>query len=135
MLLVCQFQLVRLEELYYEANAFIQYELVQSVQEMEVLSLKEQAARLILMESQSECSLLHRALALHPAVADMLSLAGRCAVCSQAFLTTWLECVQFVNLKKDMKMRNSQSIPVRVLLCSYSCFNQSGHMYYGVASV
>ncbi|KAJ8267588.1 hypothetical protein COCON_G00127600 [Conger conger] len=96
---------------------------------------QEQAARLILTECRSEFSFLHRALALHPAVADMLALAGRCALCSQAFLTTWLECVQFVNLKKDMKMRSLQSIPVRVLLCSYNCFNQSGHVYYGVAPV
>ncbi|XP_064204205.1 leucine-rich repeat-containing protein 69 isoform X1 [Anguilla rostrata] len=129
------FHLVRVEELYCEGNAFVQHKLVESIQETEVLSLKEQAARLILMECRRERSVLRRALALHPAVADALSLAGRCALCSQAFLTTWLECVRFVNLRKDMKLRSSQSVPVRVQLCSYSCFNQSGHMYYGVASV
>ncbi|KAJ8402987.1 hypothetical protein AAFF_G00359030 [Aldrovandia affinis] len=129
------FQLIRLEELYCEGNAFVQHELVQSVQEVEVLTLKEQAARLIMMDCRRECSFLRETLQLHPAVACMLSQGGRCALCSQAFLTTWLECVQFVSLRKDMKMRSSQSIPVRALLCSHSCFNQSGHMYYGVGSV
>ncbi|KAG9355504.1 hypothetical protein JZ751_000342 [Albula glossodonta] len=107
---------------------------------LEILSvtdngLEEQAARLILMDSRKECSLLREALQLRPALAAILSHGGSCALCSQAFLTTWLECVQFISLRKDMKVSGPQSVPVRALLCSYSCFNQSGHMYYGVASV
>jgi len=31
-----------------------------------------------------------------PGVREMLSQASRCAVCSEAFLNTWLECVKFV---------------------------------------
>ncbi|GAA6100467.1 deubiquitinase OTUD6B [Tachysurus ichikawai] len=36
---------------------------------------------------------------------------------------------------KDMGIKNSKNIPVRVLLCSSSCFNNSGHSYYSVAKV
>ncbi|KAG7458135.1 hypothetical protein MATL_G00234900 [Megalops atlanticus] len=128
------FQFLHLEELFCEGNSFVQHELVESVQEMEVLYLKELAARLVLAECRRRPSFFCEALRLYPALADVLSQGGSCALCSQRFLTTWLECVQFVSLRKDMKMKSSQTVPVRVLLCSYSCFNRSGHMYYGVAS-
>ena len=35
-----------------------------------------------------------------PGVREMLSQASRCAVCSEAFLNTWLECVKFVKAKQ-----------------------------------
>uniref|UniRef100_A0AAY5EJI6 Leucine rich repeat containing 69 n=1 Tax=Electrophorus electricus TaxID=8005 RepID=A0AAY5EJI6_ELEEL len=66
---------------------------------------------------------------------SVVSRALSCALCLQPFLTTWVECVQFINLQKDMGIKRSQNIPVRVLLCSYSCFNKSGHSYYGVAKI
>jgi len=37
---------------------------------------------------------------MYPDLQDMLSHWGQCALCSQPFLTTWLECVQFINTKK-----------------------------------
>ncbi|KAI2652774.1 Leucine-rich repeat-containing protein 69 [Labeo rohita] len=92
-----------LEELFFEGNNLVPFTLMESIQEKEVLSLK-----------------------------DMLSHWGQCALCSQPFLTTWLECVQFINTRKHMGMKSSQSVPVRVLLCSYDCFNRDDHQYYGL---
>ncbi|KAL6456852.1 hypothetical protein MHYP_G00338150 [Metynnis hypsauchen] len=130
-----EFQFLALEELFFEGNNLVKFELFESTQEQEVFSLKELAARLILKEDLSKSSVVSRALRFSPDLQTMLSRWGRCAVCFQPFHTTWLECVQFINLRKDMRMKNSQNIPVRVLLCSYSCFNKSGHSYYGVARV
>lgn len=64
----------------------------------------------------------------------MLAQSSKCAVCGESFLNTWLECVRFVDAREDLKLNNlSGLIPVRALLCSYRCFNSSGHDYYGVA--
>uniref|UniRef100_A0A3B1JDH1 Leucine rich repeat containing 69 n=1 Tax=Astyanax mexicanus TaxID=7994 RepID=A0A3B1JDH1_ASTMX len=129
------FQFLALEELFFEGNNFVQFELFESFRVQEVFSLKELAARLILKEGMNKLSVLSRALPLYPDLQTMLSRWGRCALCFQRFLTTWLECVQFINLRKDMSLKSSQIVPVRVLLCSYSCFSKSGHSYYGVAKV
>ncbi|XP_070968703.1 leucine-rich repeat-containing protein 69 [Oncorhynchus clarkii lewisi] len=129
------FQLLTLNELLCEGNTFVKNKLMESVQAVEVLSLKELSARQILVEDKSRLGVVHRALSYHPGLSLLLADWGRCSLCLQPFLTTWLECVRFINLRKDMKMSRPQTVPVRVLLCSYKCFNKSGHSYYGVASV
>ncbi|XP_076864671.1 leucine-rich repeat-containing protein 69 isoform X2 [Brachyhypopomus gauderio] len=128
------FQFLCLEDLFFEGNTLVQLELLHSTQKMEVLSLKEHAARFVLKEVLNKLSVVFRALPLYPDLQSTLSHWHRCALCLQPFLTTWLECVQFINLRKDMGMRRSQNIPVRVLLCSY-CFNKAGHSFYGVAKI
>ncbi|KAG5264520.1 hypothetical protein AALO_G00255150 [Alosa alosa] len=128
------FGFLALEELLCEGNSLVHAELMTSVQEIEVLSLKELAAREVLMEKRNQCSVVHRTLPLYPELVSMLSQWGWCAVCHKPFLTTWLECVQFVNLKKDMGMKRNLTVPVRAVLCSYTCFNEKGHSYYGIAS-
>ncbi|XP_067112357.1 leucine-rich repeat-containing protein 69 [Osmerus mordax] len=129
------FQLMILRKLHCEDNNFVPCEPIESVQEVEVLSLKELAARLILVEDRDQFSVVHEALLCHPTLASTLQGWGLCGLCSLPFLTTWLECVQFINLHKDMRIRSHQTIPVRVLLCSYKCFNKSGHSFYGVGSM
>ncbi|XP_049331302.1 leucine-rich repeat-containing protein 69 isoform X2 [Astyanax mexicanus] len=94
------FQFLALEELLFEGNNFVQFELFESFRVQEVFSLKELAARLILKEGMNKLSVLSRALPLYPDLQTMLSRWGRCALCFQRFLTTWLECVQFINLRK-----------------------------------
>ncbi|CAM4632403.1 unnamed protein product [Leuciscus chuanchicus] len=127
------FQFLTLDELFFEGNSLVQFTLMESIQEKEVLTLKELSARLILQESTNSFSVVSRALPMYPDLQDVLSHWGQCDLCSQPFLTTWLECVQFINTKKHMGMKSSQSVPVRVLLCSYDCFNRDDHQYYGLA--
>lgn len=62
--------------------------------------VQELSARLILQQSTNELSVVSRALPAYPELQDMLSHWGQCALCSQPFLTTWLECVQFINTRK-----------------------------------
>ncbi|ROK35823.1 Leucine-rich repeat-containing protein 69 [Anabarilius grahami] len=94
------FQFLTLEELFFEGNSLVQFTLMESIQEKEVLSLKELSARLILQESTNRFSVVSRALPTYPELQDMLSQWGQCVLCSQPFLTTWLECVHFINTKK-----------------------------------
>ncbi|XP_026202870.1 leucine-rich repeat-containing protein 69 [Anabas testudineus] len=129
-----EFHLLPLKELYCEGNRFVRCEPVSSVQNVEVLTLKELVARFVLSEDRNRSSLVHRMLPHYPSLSALLASGSCCAVCLGPFLTTWLECVHFVNLRKDMKMRRSLTIPVRALLCSYTCFNRKGQVYYGVAT-
>lgn len=79
-------------------------------------------------------SYLRKAIRHYPQIKEMLAQSSKCAVCGESFLNTWLECVRFVDAREDLKLNNlSGLIPVRALLCSYRCFNSSGHDYYGVA--
>ncbi|XP_068189644.1 leucine-rich repeat-containing protein 69 [Antennarius striatus] len=128
-----EFHLLPLKELYCEGNRFVRREPMSSVQDVEVFSLKELAARFVLLEDRNRYSLVHRMLPRYPSLTAVLADGGCCALCLGPILTTWLDCVHFIHLKKDMKMRSTKTIPVRVLLCSYKCFNMDGHSYYGVA--
>uniref|UniRef100_A0A3P8T4N4 Leucine rich repeat containing 69 n=1 Tax=Amphiprion percula TaxID=161767 RepID=A0A3P8T4N4_AMPPE len=94
----------------------------------------ELVARFVLQEDRKRFSLIHRMLPHYPSLAALLACGSCCAVCLGPFLTTWLECVHFIRLKKDMKMKTLLTVPVRALLCSYKCFNREGHSYYGVAT-
>uniref|UniRef100_A0A8C4H4N6 Leucine-rich repeat-containing protein 69 n=2 Tax=Dicentrarchus labrax TaxID=13489 RepID=A0A8C4H4N6_DICLA len=127
-----EFHLLPLKEVYCEGNRFVRCEPMASVQDAEVLSLKELVARFVLREDRNRSSLVHRMLPHYPFLTDLLANGSRCALCLGPFLTTWLECVHFIRLK-DVKVRSSLTIPVRALLCSYKCFNADGHSYYGVA--
>ncbi|KAM9340447.1 uncharacterized protein lrrc69 [Symphorus nematophorus] len=129
-----EFHLLPLKELYCEGNRFVCCEPMASVQDAEVFSLKELVARFVLREDRIRSSLVHKMLPFYPLLTALLASGSCCALCRSPFLTTWLECVHFISLKKDMKIRSSLNIPVRALLCSYKCFNAEGHSYYGVAT-
>ncbi|XP_071957895.1 uncharacterized protein [Antedon mediterranea] len=123
-----------LKELYCEENPLIDHVPIKSVQEEEVLTLKEICARFIMSELKTRWSYLRIAIRHYPSVKEMLGQASKCAFCNRSFLNTWLECVTFVDAKKDLKTMNSPGrIPIRALLCSYKCFNTPGHRFYGVA--
>uniref|UniRef100_A0A665U6A9 Leucine-rich repeat protein SHOC-2 n=1 Tax=Echeneis naucrates TaxID=173247 RepID=A0A665U6A9_ECHNA len=129
-----EFHLLLLRELYCEGNMLVHCQPLPSVQDAEVLTLKELVARFVLLEDRNRSSLVHRLLPHYPRLTALLARGSCCAICLGPFLTTWLECVHFINLKKDMKMKTSLTIPVRALLCSYKCFSTPGHAYYGVAT-
>ncbi|XP_035039608.2 leucine-rich repeat-containing protein 69 [Hippoglossus stenolepis] len=128
-----EFHLVPLKELHCEGNRFVHCEPMPSTQDAEVLALKELVARFVLWENRNKFSLIQRMLPHYPHLTALLANGSCCAVCLRPFLTTWLECVHFVSLRKDMRIKSSLTIPVRALLCSYKCFNTEGHSYYGVA--
>lgn len=114
-------------------------------------------------------SYLRRSIRHFPNIREMLSQSSTCSVCGEAFLNTWLECVQFIDAHKVSSFVNATvicnlsllvckhwneewceifhliylqilktsnvtgTVPIRALLCSYKCFNQPEHDYYGVA--
>ncbi|XP_075995768.1 uncharacterized protein lrrc69 [Genypterus blacodes] len=129
-----EFHQLPLQELHCEGNRFVSYEPMTSVQAMEVLTLKELVARFVLREERNRSSVIHTRLPHYQCLTAVLANRGRCAVCQGPFLTTWLECVRFIHLRKDMNMKSSLTVPVRALLCSYMCFNRDGHSYFGVAT-
>ncbi|KAK7899111.1 hypothetical protein WMY93_019964 [Mugilogobius chulae] len=129
-----EFHQLHLKELYCERNKFVQCNPMPSVLVQEVLSLKELVARFVLCEDRNKSSFVHRTLPYYPNLITLLTKGSYCALCLQPILTTWLECVHFVNLRKVMKMKKSLTVPVRALLCSYKCFISEGHAYYGVIS-
>ncbi|XP_062518030.1 leucine-rich repeat-containing protein 69-like [Corticium candelabrum] len=123
-----------LNELYCEANPLLQELPVSSEQEDEVLCLREAAARIVLKSLKDRTSRSRVLLKFHPELRKSLAAARKCAVCRESFLNTWLECVQFVSSRKVLGVKNNAGvIPLRVLLCSYRCFNVGAHNYYGVA--
>ncbi|XP_010778563.1 leucine-rich repeat-containing protein 69 [Notothenia coriiceps] len=128
-----EFDSLPLKELYHEDNRFVRCEPMSSVQDVEVLMLKELAARFVLQQDRDMSSLVHRMLPYYPPLPELLANGSCCALCLNPFLTTWLECVHFVSVNKETKIRSSKTIPVRAFLCSYKCFNTEGHSYYGVA--
>ncbi|XP_028255895.1 leucine-rich repeat-containing protein 69 [Parambassis ranga] len=129
-----EFHLLPLKELYCEGNRFVKRKPMPSVQGAEVLALKELVARFVLRTGRDRHSWVHMRLPHYPCLTTLLANASCCAICFSPFVTTWLECVHFISLKKDMKMKTSLTVPVRALLCSYKCFNTDGHYYYGVAT-
>ncbi|XP_061463278.1 leucine-rich repeat-containing protein 69 isoform X5 [Rhineura floridana] len=95
----------------------------------------ELTARFILDQLENKNFSLHRAIKQNLEAQNMLSHKRECAQCGHGFLGMWLECVQFVDVKqKRMKTsRNLELLPVRVLLCSYKCFNHRDHELFGIA--
>ncbi|XP_014331554.1 leucine-rich repeat-containing protein 69 [Xiphophorus maculatus] len=127
-----EFHLLHLKELYCEENWLIKLKPVPILPHPENLSLKELAARFVLLEVRKQFSLINLSLPHYPELNDLLSGSNCCTECNGPFLNTWVECVHFVNLKKDMNLRSSLTIPVRSLLCSYKCFRAQGPCYYAV---
>ncbi|XP_062517996.1 leucine-rich repeat-containing protein 69-like [Corticium candelabrum] len=116
-------------ELYCEANPLLQELPVSSEQEDE-----EAAARIVLKSLKDRTSRSRVLLKFHPELRKSLAATRKGAVCRESFLNTWLECVQFVSSRKVLGVKNNAGvIPLRVLLCSYRCFNVGTHNYYGVA--
>mgnify|MGYP000014688706 CR=1 FL=1 len=118
--------LLPLKELHCEDNRFVHCKPMPSVQDAEVLALKvtimksvryvrykipptffcfifvskELVARFVLWENRNRFSLIHRRLPHYPLLTALLANGSCCAVCLRPFLTTWLECVHFVSLRK-----------------------------------
>ncbi|XP_042202940.1 leucine-rich repeat-containing protein 69 [Callorhinchus milii] len=94
----------------------------------------EIAARYIMKELRDTSSYTYAAIKYYPAIRKMLDDSNTCAICGESLLNTWLECVDFVKVKRMIKQSGvTPIIPVRVFLCSYNCFNSPDHHYYGVA--
>uniref|UniRef100_A0A3B3WSL7 Leucine rich repeat containing 69 n=1 Tax=Poecilia mexicana TaxID=48701 RepID=A0A3B3WSL7_9TELE len=130
-----EFHLLHLTELYCDGNWLIKLEPVPLLPQPQMLSLKELAARLVLLEVRKKFSLIKRSLPHYPELNDLLSSSRCCTECNGPFLGTWVECVHFVSLQKvrtEMNLRSWLTIPVRALLCSYNCFRAEGPCYYGV---
>jgi hypothetical protein len=72
---------------------------------------------------------------------EILMQCTECQFCHNYFLNTWLECVEFIDIQRAFKgiknntHQTTTMIPQRVLLCSYKCFNNPDHSYFGVAFV
>ncbi|XP_043544033.1 leucine-rich repeat-containing protein 69 isoform X3 [Chiloscyllium plagiosum] len=123
---------LKLEEFYYEQNPLLEKDLITSTQMNEVLTLQEITARYILNGLSGNS--LSEALEHYPEARKILAHASLCAVCKRSFLNTWLECVSFVDLAKKISITSPvHVVPIRALLCSYKCFNESGHQFYGIA--
>ncbi|KAI3358562.1 hypothetical protein L3Q82_014984, partial [Scortum barcoo] len=65
-----EFHLLSLKELHCEGNRFVRCEPMPSVQDAEVFSLKELAARLVLREDRNRSSLVHKTLPHYPFLPD-----------------------------------------------------------------
>ena len=126
---------MELKELYCENNPLLQPNLVNSIQEEEILSLKEMCARQVMRSLRDFNSQTRMQISLFPGARKLLSQASKCAICGHSFLNTWLECVRFLSTESDLQVSKctSKVVPQRVLLCSYVCFNSTGHDFYGVA--
>uniref|UniRef100_A0AAV2KB07 Disease resistance R13L4/SHOC-2-like LRR domain-containing protein n=1 Tax=Knipowitschia caucasica TaxID=637954 RepID=A0AAV2KB07_KNICA len=128
-----EFHQLRLKELYCEGNKFVQCDPKPSVLGQEVVSLKELVARFVLHEDRNKSSLIHKTLPNYPNCVTLLAKSCYCTSCLRPILTTWLECVLFINLKVKNK-KKSLTVPVRALLCSSKCFNSGDKVYYSVVS-
>eukprot|EP00112_Aurelia_sp_Birch-Aquarium-sp1_P015790 Seg3528.1 transcript_id=Seg3528.1/GoldUCD/mRNA.D3Y31 product="Leucine-rich repeat-containing protein 69" protein_id=Seg3528.1/GoldUCD/D3Y31 len=125
-----------LDELYCEQNNLLQHLPVQSLQDEEILPLKELAARFILMELRDTSSYMRIEVKYNKTAQEILAGASECVVCGEPFLNTWLECVRFVDAKKILGAKNNCGIiPLRGMICSYKCFNTEGHDFYGIAQI
>ncbi|EMP42263.1 Leucine-rich repeat-containing protein 69 [Chelonia mydas] len=91
-----------LMELYCENNPLLQKQPVSAIQEEEVWSLKEIAARFIFSQLTKEDSILRTAVKQNLEACNILSKKQECAQCGQGFLNMWLECVRFVNVRQSI---------------------------------
>lgn len=139
-----KFHTMNLHEFHSEGNPLLQRAPIHSVQENEILTLKEICARRAMSElcnpaDDARPSLRER-LQHNGKAKDILMQCTECQFCHNYFLNTWLECVEFIDVQRTFKgIRPHQTtiatIPQRVLLCSYKCFNNPDHSYFGVAFV
>ncbi|XP_025023572.1 leucine-rich repeat-containing protein 69 [Python bivittatus] len=126
---------LQLEELYCEDNPLLQKNPVSAIQEDDILTLKEITARFIFTQLENRNLLLCTAIKGNLKAQNMLSQRQECAQCGHSFLSMWLECVHFIDVKqKRMKTsKNLQLLPVRSLLCSYKCFYHRDHGLFGIS--
>jgi len=123
-----------LQELHCEENNLLKHLPVHSIQQQEVLTLKEQVARFILLQLKQSDSVLKKQIKYFPELGDQLNLGSVCIVCGRPFLDTWLECVQFIHSQKMLHTKNNAGIiPITSHLCSYQCFNQPDHDFFAIA--
>ncbi|XP_032981714.1 leucine-rich repeat-containing protein 69 [Rhinolophus ferrumequinum] len=131
-----QFQDLKLREFYCEGNPLFLKQPVNAVKQEEVWSLQEITSRFIMNQLAEKNPFLMQAIEWYPEVRSIISQGRKCAVCGKSFLTIWLECVEFVPPSKNWKIsRNLHLVPLRVLICSYKCFNQRGPNLFGIAQV
>ncbi|CAF0893967.1 unnamed protein product [Adineta ricciae] len=139
-----KFYTLQLHEFHSEHNPLLERVPIHSVQENEILTLKEICARRAMGElcnTNGGSQAIPRAhLQKNSKAKDILVQCTECQFCHNYFLNTWLECVEFIDVQQTFKGAHSQqttiaTIPQRVLLCSYKCFNNPDHNYYGVAFV
>ena len=138
-----KFHTLQLNEFYYENNSLLEHSPIHSIQENEILTLKELCARFAMYELRNPTldfqPPLRERIQNYKKAKDILMQCTECQFCHNYFLNTWLECVEFIDTRrmfKGMKNNTNQNatiIPQRALLCSYECFNSPGHNYYGVA--
>jgi hypothetical protein len=135
-----KFHTLNLNEFYAEHNPLLERTPIHSVQENEILTLKEICAMNELRNPTLDLQpTLRERIQHYKKAKEILMLCTECQFCHNYFLNTWLECVEYINTQrtfKGMKSNRNQIttiIPQRVLLCSYECFNSPGHNYYGVA--
>ncbi|XP_005381834.1 PREDICTED: leucine-rich repeat-containing protein 69 isoform X4 [Chinchilla lanigera] len=128
------FQNLKLREFYCEENPLILKQPFIANQREDIWSLKEITSRFVMNQLAGQNPFLMHAIEQFPEVKNIISKGKNCAICGKFFLTIWLECVQFVPPSKNCKIsKNLQLVPVRILLCSYKCFNQRQPNLFGIS--
>ncbi|XP_005362386.1 leucine-rich repeat-containing protein 69 [Microtus ochrogaster] len=128
------FQNLKLREFYCEGNPLFLKRPITAIRPKDVWTLREIAARFVLGQLDKKNHLIMNAIERYPETKDKLSKARRCPLCRKPFLSEWLECVRFVSPSKNWKIsRNLHLIPLRILLCSYQCFDRRGPNLFGIA--
>ncbi|XP_073749051.1 leucine-rich repeat-containing protein 69 isoform X2 [Callorhinus ursinus] len=131
-----EFQNLKLKEFYCEGNALFLKQPVNAVQQEDAWSLQEITSRFIMNELAGKNPFIMHVIEQHPQVRNIISQGRKCAICGRCFIAVWLECVEFVPPPKNWKIsRNLQLVPLRILICSYKCFNQRGPNVFGIAQV
>ncbi|KAM5281051.1 leucine-rich repeat-containing protein 69 [Ctenodactylus gundi] len=119
------FQNLKLREFYCEGNPLFRKQPIPVALHEDVCNLKEITIRFVMNQLAEKNSFLMQAIEEYPEIKNIISQGKICVICGKFFLNTWLECVQFVSPSKTWKIsRNLQLVPLRVLLCSYKCFNK-----------
>ncbi|XP_046497797.1 leucine-rich repeat-containing protein 69 [Equus quagga] len=130
------FQNLKLREFYCEENPLLMKQPVHAVKQEGVWRLQEITSRFIMNQLAEKNLFLMQAVEWYPQVRNIISQGRKCAICGKSFLAVWLECVEFVPPSKNWKIsRNLQLVPLRILICSYKCFNQRGPNIFGIAQV
>ncbi|XP_024428268.2 leucine-rich repeat-containing protein 69 isoform X1 [Desmodus rotundus] len=130
------FQNLKLREFYCEENPLLLKQPVVAAMKQDVWSLQEITSRFIMNQLAEKDPFLMQAIEGYPEVRNTISKGRRCSICGELFLTTWMECVEFVSPSKDWKIsRNLQLVPLQVLICSFSCFDKRGRNLFGIAEV